>query len=445
MQKQRPAVVNRLGLAAGLGLAMVALAHPGIADRAAIAVGAGVVVVAANLREAVREGSARGLPGPTLWLALLWLLALLGSAAFHDAWHLHALLPPFMSVALLWLGARLGRVGGAMPVFVCIVGVAVLSALHAALQQAGLDPLPRLDEFPGRVVGPFENPNHLGGFAALAVPLALAGYLALCSRGERLPSVVVLGVGGAVVTIYCCLLLAGSRGAIWGALVGSLIVVASWARALHLRSRRPAWLPLLLLTLSLIGVTRLLLEQPIMKGPGGEVSVGQRLQGLSNMTGDRAETDLTVVHRRVLWRVAWDIFAHNPVLGVGPGRYQQACARALENMAGDRRVALLSRLQRLDVPRFAHNEWLHSLAESGLAGTIPWSMLIFLWMATSSREVWKGREGIYLGALGACGAVLVHGLVSYPFFVPTSAGCFWILLGISYYDKKSTENDNKML
>ena len=196
-----------------------------------------------------------------------------------------------------------------------------------------------------------------------------------------------------------------------------------------------------------------------MQGDAGQVSVGQRLQALSNIaqivrdlppvsgtgssTGDAAETDITVLHRRVLWRAAWDIFAHNPVLGVGPGRYQQACVQALENMAADRRVVLLSRLQRLDVPRFAHNEWLHSFAEVGLAGTIPWTLLIILWAATSSREVWKGREGIYLGALGACSAVLVHGLVSYPFYVPTIAGSFWILLGSSYdYIEEHLQDDN---
>ncbi|MFP6642921.1 MAG: O-antigen ligase family protein [Candidatus Latescibacterota bacterium] len=423
--------MNRLGLAAGLALALVALAHPGVADRATIAVGASLIIVATAVRVAVRQGAASGLPGSARWLALLWLLAMLGSAAVNDAWHVRALLPPIVALALLWLGARLGRVGGAMPVVVSIVGVAVLIALHAALQHTGLDPLPRLDEFPGRVVGPFDNPNHLGGFAALALPLALAGYLALCNRSTRFPLVVGLGVG--VVAIYSCMLLAGSRGAIWAALAGSLVVVAGWARASHLQSRRPAWLPLLLLSVSLIVVTRLLQEQPVMQGDAGQVSVGQRLQALSNMTGDAAETDLTVLHRRVLWRAAWDIFAHNPVLGVGPGRYQQACVQALENMAADRRVVLLSRLQRLDVTRFAHNEWLHSFAEVGLAGTIPWTLLIILWAATSSREVWKGREGIYLGALGACGAVLVHGLVSYPFYVPTIAGSFWILLGISYY------------
>ena len=81
MGNQRRAVVNRLGLAAGLALALVALAHPGVADRATIAVGASLIIVATAVRVAVRQRAASGLPGSARWLALLWLLAMLGSAA----------------------------------------------------------------------------------------------------------------------------------------------------------------------------------------------------------------------------------------------------------------------------------------------------------------------------------------------------------------------------
>ena len=83
--------------------------------------------------------------------------------------------------------------------------------------------------------------------------------------------------------------------------------------------------------------------------------------------------------------------AVHPVLGVGPGRYQQACVQALENMAADRRVVLLSRLQRLDVTRFAHNEWLHSFAEVGLAGTIPWNFYALLTLVGVYFTVFTGR------------------------------------------------------
>ncbi len=433
MQKQRQAHTGRLGLAVGAGLCLVALAHPVFVDRAELAVAVTLAILSAAAWAAIGEGSASGLPRVAWWLAISWLLGLLVSAWMHQSWEFHALLPPTLSAALLWLGARVGKSGSGTRVGHWLVGAATITALHAALQHVSADPLGRLDEFPGRVVGPFDNPNHLGSFAALALPLALAGYVRLTCRSARRHWGLGLLQGGFVVTIYTGLLLAGSRGAIWAAAAGSLVTIVCSARALHLRSQRPAWLPLLLLALASTGVTRLLQEQPIMQGPTGQVSVGQRLEALPNIAGEAAKSDVTVLHRRVLWRAGWEIFLARPLFGVGPGGYQLACATAVAGMSQDPRVATLSRLDRLDITRFAHNEWLHSLAETGLAGTVPWTILVFYWVWISARAFWRGTGWLHWGALGACSSVLIHGLVSYPFFLPATAGCFWMLLGITIY------------
>ena len=409
------------------------LAHPAVADRNLVAVLSGITVLLATVWLTARQWPPGPGRGPVVgWLlAAAWLGALFSSAAVHGSWHLQALLPPVLSVCLLWIGTHVGRSRrAARTVLLFLLAAAVAAALHAILQHVGLDPLPRVDEFPRRVVGPFLNPNHLGSLAALALPVALSGFLSLCSRDGAFPSRTGSAVGAAVLVIYSSLLLAGSRGAIWAAIIGGGVVTCGAIRALHRQSRRPAWIPLLLLAASLAGVTQLLQERPIMEGPQGEVSVGQRLQALSNMTGEASKSDLTVLHRKILWQAAWNMFARNPVLGVGPGRYPSTGEQMLVEMAEDPRVALLSRLQRLDMPRFAHNEWLHSLAESGLAGTIPWSLLAGLLLAAALASEWTGSDAIHRGALGACCAVLTHSLVSYPMYLPASAGCFWLLLGI---------------
>ena len=433
LQKQRCGGVVRLGHGAGFCLFVVILAHPAIADRNLVAVLAGVAAVLATVWLTPHQwppGPGR-LPVLGCWLAAAWLGALFSSAAVHGAWRLPALLPPVLSICLLWVGTHVGRSRRAAgTVLLFLLAAAVGAALHAVLQHAGLDPLPRVDEFPRRVVGPFLNPNHLGSLAAVALPVALSGFLALCSRDGAFPGRTGSAVGVAILVIYSSLLLAGSRGAIWAAIIGGGVVTCGAIRALQRQSRRPSWLPLVLLAASLAGVTQLLQERPIMEGPQGEVSVGQRLRALSNMTGEASRSDLTVLHRRILWRAAWNMFARNPVLGVGPGGYPSAGEQMLVEMAEDPRVELLSRLQRLDMPRFAHNEWLHSLAESGLAGTIPWSLLAGLLLAVALASEWTGSDAIHRGALGACCAVLTHGLVSYPMYLPASAGCFWLLLGI---------------
>ena len=433
MQKQRHTGVGWLSSTTGAGLILVALAHPVLADRATVALVVGLIAITVAIAGTARQGSAQALPRPVGALAILWLVAMLASAATHDVWHPSALLPPVLAVALIWLGGRLAATGQQQPVITSIVIAAVIVAIHAGLQHFGLDPLSRLDDFPKRAVGPFLNPNHLGSLVACVLPLALSAYLILCDRDVQHPWTLRLGLGAAVVAIYSSLLLAGSRGAIWAALAGSLVVLACFARTLALRTRWPAWLPLVVLAMSLMGVTRLLQERAIMEGPAGKVSVGERLQALSNMTGEAAQTDLTVLHRRILWRAALQVFVQDPVLGAGPGSYQQAGAAILDGMPEDPIVVLLQRLHRLEVPRFAHNEWLHSLAETGIAGTLPWSLLVMFWALTGLLGAWRESTTIQRGALGACAAVLVHGLVSYPLYLPATAGIFWILLGISIY------------
>jgi len=248
------------------------------------------------------------------------------------------------------------------------------------------------------------------------------------AASRTLPATLI--TGAAIVAIYSGLLLAGSRGAIWAAAAGCIVVVIAFALALRRQQQRPRWIPYLLLLLSLGAVTRLLQERPIMEGPAGEVSVGQRLQALPNMTGKAAENDLTVVHRRVLWKAAWEIFLRNPILGVGPGNYPLVAVKTLETMSEDRRVVLLASLHRLEVSTYAHNEWLHSLAETGLVGTLPWSVLAIFWLLADLHRIGRETSETPIGCAGACGAVLVHGLVSYPLYLPATMGSFWMLLGI---------------
>jgi O-antigen ligase len=429
VQKQRFEAVDKLSLACGLGLAAVALAHPVVANRSYVAIAAGVVLLAAGLWAAIREKSVVTLPAMAGWLSLLWLLALYASATLQSSWQWRSLLPPSLSVGLLWLGGRLGRSHNPSTLVHCIVAAALVCACHGLLQHLGADPLMRLDAFPQRVVGPFLNPNHLGSFLALALPLAMATFIPRSQAASRtLPATLI--TGAAIVAIYSGLLLAGSRGAIWAAAAGCIVVVIAFALALRRQQQRPRWIPYLLLLLSLGAVTRLLQERPIMEGPAGEVSVGQRLQALPNMTGKAAENDLTVVHRRVLWKAAWEIFLRNPILGVGPGNYPLVAVKTLETMSEDRRVVLLASLHRLEVSTYAHNEWLHSLAETGLVGTLPWSVLAIFWLLADLHRIGRETSETPIGCAGACGAVLVHGLVSYPLYLPATMGSFWMLLGI---------------
>lgn len=419
-----------MGALVGVGVGIVALSHPSVWDRQLVGAILGSAAVAAGLVAWHRQGSSP-LHRDQLLTGGLWIAALLMSWAVHGvgSWPPAVVLAPIIGVGLMCVGSQLGRDTRAVGRAVQIVLVAATAvSLHALSQHAGLDPIPRIDDFPHRVVGPFLNPNHLASFTAVALVLAVAGFLQR-SRSHRIAPVVACGV--VVLLLYACLLLAGSRGAIAAAGAGAIAVVglSAWRR-----SHPPVRVvPLVVLSVALIAVTVLLQERAIMKGPAGEVSVGQRLQALSNIAGDASRSDLTVVHRRILWRSAWDTFLDQPLWGVGPGNFADACSRWLQAARPDDSIALLTRQGRLATHEFAHNEILHSLAETGLAGTLPLMLLFVSWVTWQWRHL-DALTPEKCAAIGGCLVVLVHGLVSYPLFLPASLGLFWILLGISLSD-----------
>jgi O-antigen ligase len=443
-------------LATGLALAVVALVPPSLADRDLVGLALGAPAARAGLFLLARR---RPLPRWIGGLGGLWVAAGLLSLAVSDAGLPQMLLPSLIGLGLAGLGAALtdaptaGAPTADSPttkspttrspttrspttgrLLTTLLIAAAVAALHALLQHLQWDPLPRLDEFPQRVVGPFDNPNHLASFLALALVPGLALYLdaARHPAGRRLWL-----TSAAILVLYGGLLLAGSRGGIAAAAAGGVVVVAAVGHAAWRRGQAPGWRPVAALVLGLGLVTWALQARPIMQSHDGtrQVSVGQRLEAIPNIAGpsiagEKARTDVTVVHRRLLWRTAWGTFLQHPWVGVGPGAYGRAVVEQLPHLRGQEDADFLDRQGRLQGHRFAHNEWLQSLAERGLVGTLPWLGLLLAWTLAAWRLLWRPGDPSVVGAIGACAAVLVHGLVSYPLYLPATLGIFWILYGI---------------
>ena len=404
----------------------MALLPPALGSKGWLALGltAGALLLAAGLLRRTPERPPRRLTAPAAaWLAGLILSALLGGSPGPAA-----LLPAFLGAGALFAGWQLRRRADAELAMAGICAAAVLAALHAAAQHAGWDPVPRADHFPARVVGPFANPNHLGGFLAAALPLLLAACLGAwaCPGGVRWRPAVGLGMAGLL--LFGVLLLAGSRGALAGCLAGTAVVAAGHARAVRLQRRRARpWGPLLMLAAA-AAVALMLRHQTVISNRHGEVSVGQRLKAMLHVAGDAADRDPTLVHRRVLRGAAWRLFAADPWFGAGPGRFPAAGAALLPEGPEAR---LLTGL-RGGMPRHAHNELLHAAAESGLAGLLPLVGLVAAGVLGALGPGWRAGDPVVGAALGGCAAVMVHGLVSYPLYMPASAGVFWVLLGVLF-------------
>ena len=127
--------------------------------------------------------------------------------------------------------------------------------------------------------------------------------------------------------------------------------------------------------------------------------------------------------RLLLWSVAWDLFVHSPIFGVGWGNFVTLYGSYVNFSWVPPGV--------FDV----HNLYLQLLAETGILGFASFFSLIFL-AGREARRLWRaGRDdlgrALSFGVLGAILTVLVHGSVDFLFRVSPQFGTlFWMLLAL---------------
>lgn len=349
------------------------------------------------------------------------------------------LAPWAFGLLLLGLGKHLGTDDNTVELLACAaVGLGCVVAGYAVFQHLGLDPLPASTVFPDRTLAVFENPNHLGSFMAVLLPIALGGFLHSC----RLPFPASRGIATevsleraarwspewwarthlvwypATALLYAALLLAGSRGAWVGSVTGFAVLL--WmmkvdARASGLRLHR---MRILAMALTLITVTLWLVPTPVMENDRGAVTVGQRM--LSTANAITPQSDETLSHRYFLWQVAWQLIQERPLVGVGPGRFaDHADSPTAEGWSPNPWAPFVS--------WHPHNEFLNYWAQGGIL-TLLGLLGIVLSAYLRSRD--SARASLSAVSSGAGTSVLVHGLVSYPLCMPVTAILFWVLLGI---------------
>ncbi len=270
---------------------------------------------------------------------------------------------------------------------------AVAVAAYACAQGLGWDPLAKDAVelgFSRRAYATLGNPDFLGGYLALALPLVLDAWLR--QRG-RVWAVFLISTALALTQARAAWL-AGALGAAW-------VCVQAW-RAGQLRGRRLAGLFILpLLLLILLSGTHAL-------NPRGLDSL-RRLASLTNINDDGWQG------RLAMSTIALDLAWSRPLTGVGAGRFADAYAQA----QGERlnREGGVYR----NTPH-AHNDWLQTAAESGLPGLF---FLLALWFF-GLRQAWVTKAW---GTVGALLAFSVHAAAHFPLAIVPSAMLFWALLG----------------
>ena len=434
------------------GLVVLACAHPALYARERAfpwvigCLAACSLAVLAVERRAAPQGapahrhSCRGEPGGRRRIlaasVVLFGAGSLLSFGMNQGASIAGLASPASGLFLLWLGLWLGADPRPVSTFTAaVLGAGALAAAYAVCQYLGWDPLPAATPFSDRTVSVFENPNHLGSFAAATMPLALGGFLCwsrrrppTATRSEARPSRFPWrsGVWYPVVgLLYAALLLAGSRGAWVGAAAGVATLLWGTIRA-HRRGVR--WDPWKSLGMAFVisAVTAWLVPNRIMEGEHGPVTVGQRLLSAARATAPGTADDPTLNHRYFLWRVAWELILEKPVSGVGRGMFADRVTAVGGELGGSDRAS--TRVWVRDGARHAHNEYLNAWAEGGAFTLIG---LVGMAACALSRLRPGARSCLHLSAAaGAVVAVLIHGLVSYPLHLPMTATLFWVLLGI---------------
>jgi O-antigen ligase len=243
-------------------------------------------------------------------------------------------------------------------------------------------------------VGFFANAGDFG--VAMCVVWPLAGILLLGEK-KTLPRIILLT---SFVAFSAAVLLCGSRGAVFGAIVAALV---AWART---PKRLGAALIFLLFVPTIIYIMP-------------EASKN-RWRSAANWQEDR-----TASHRIALWKAGLRMFRDHPLLGVGPANfpssYSEKYAGPGEDPAGW-------------VP---HSIYIQALSELGLVGAIPVLLLILFCFRLNSGTRkslppldGKRRSFDFFLALGL-DLALVGYMASGAFLAVLYYPHLWIVLGLS--------------
>jgi O-antigen ligase len=246
-----------------------------------------------------------------------------------------------------------------------------------------------------RTSGPIGDPNFYALILAALIPLALMRV-----RDERQALLRVIAASAAVL-MAAALVLTYSRGGLV-ALLAMAILFVPVARI------RPAQVALgLLIVVLLLGLV-----------PG---AYWQRLAALGEEIGG-TQVDLSVQKRADSQQVALEMFADNPVGGVGAANYP---------------VTYFPYALRLDVPiaaNYAHDMYLQIAAETGLAGLVTFACTALL----ALRSVWRRRtaairagDRLTEGLAASCWLSLVTYLIGSAFLPAAYPRYLWLLIGLA--------------
>jgi len=352
-------------------------------------------------------------------------------AWLFSPWHATASLIFPAAFGAFYVGWRLGIGGQGTVLPPSLVAAVTVSSFavsaHALMAGLGYNPLYLLNrgleesQQRGSLFTLLGHPNYFGSAVAVWFYMKLDALI----RGRQ-SSVTRAALIASLIIDVVALFAIGARGATLAVLVGG--VYATFATLAHrevsarLRMGLAVGLLAGLLVLAIAGRSALSEARQSVRGPAGRATLAERMFSRREVT-TRLES----------WLVAAGLALERPLVGVGPGAFNSAywdflrrqideidrkrspMARAIDPFLLDA-VAGLS-------PGNAHNEALHTFAETGILG------LVALALALAAALVRAHRGGAPLLA-AALVSTAVDAQFNFPLHLPVSVAMISLLLAV---------------
>ena len=258
--------------------------------------------------------------------------------------------------------------------------------------------------------GTYINRHHFASLMEMTLGLSLGLLFAGNLNRNRWPF-----IAAASIVMAIAIVLTGSRGGVIG-LITSILAIAVFTA--YGRTGKPeqqiggGFSPKLILAGGAAFVVLTIFIVLFL----GDVDPLLRGTGLTGGTGDLTSGRID------FWRTAIRIFLDHPILGVGLDAFGAAYS-SYDASSG------LFRVEQ------AHNDYLQTLADSGIAGFVCVVAFIYFLLKKGVEVVHSSatgfRRGAAVGALAGCAGVLVHSFFDFPLRTPSNAYVFLALTAIA--------------
>ena len=304
----------------------------------------------------------------------------------------------YLAVFYLALDATAHRANTKLLIGV-VVGVGVLLSFIGLVKYFGT-PMPEFWSYiplgqEGFFLSTYLNHNHIAGYLAMCLALALAMMLSSSDfRG--------LAWLACVILFMICVVLTMSRGG-W---ISIGISVAFTVTAFALKKKAGGF------KVAVIGVVLAVVAGLALLGSTAAVDRFKTLED----PGDSSR-----VNRLVIWKASLDLVEQNPLLGTGLGTFPFAFP-AVRPPGAQLRY------------NEAHNDYLHIVTELGLPALVPIIWALFLFFRIGLAQIRKANTGlglaVSLGSFSGALAIIIHSISDFNIQLTANGVLFSALMGL---------------